>query len=136
MLDLVIRGGTILDGSGGEPLVGDVAITDGRIVSVGPRVREPARRTLDADGRNAPCGEQLGRPLGPLGRHVPQLGGVAEQVVQRHAAVGLTDELLAAVHHRREEAVLQGVGSPAEIGAAVADLSRRLRRFTPGHMTT
>lgn len=50
MLDLLIRGGTILDGSGGEPVVGDVAIEGGRIVSVGARATDAARRTLDADG--------------------------------------------------------------------------------------
>jgi N-acyl-D-amino-acid deacylase len=33
--DLVIRGGLIVDGSGGEPFQADVAVTDGRIVSVG-----------------------------------------------------------------------------------------------------
>jgi len=50
MLDLLIRGGTILDGHGGEPVVGDVAIEAGRIVSAGPRSTDSARRTLDADG--------------------------------------------------------------------------------------
>jgi N-acyl-D-aspartate/D-glutamate deacylase len=33
--DLVIRGGTIFDGTGGEPFVGDVAIKDGKIIAVG-----------------------------------------------------------------------------------------------------
>lgn len=33
--DLVLRGGTIHDGSGGEPAIGDVAIKAGRIVAVG-----------------------------------------------------------------------------------------------------
>jgi N-acyl-D-amino-acid deacylase len=33
--DLVVRDGTIADGSGGEPFDGDVAINDGRIVRVG-----------------------------------------------------------------------------------------------------
>ena len=47
MHDLVIRGGTILDGSGGERRSGDVAITDGRIAEVG-RVAGSGRRELDA----------------------------------------------------------------------------------------
>src|SRR3954454_19975609 len=34
-LDLVIRGGTVVDGSGGKPFEADVAIAGGRIVQVG-----------------------------------------------------------------------------------------------------
>ncbi len=33
--DLILRGGTIYDGSGGKPFVGDVAIRGDRIVAVG-----------------------------------------------------------------------------------------------------
>ena len=32
---LVIRGGTIIDGTGRKPFVGDVAVVDGKIVEVG-----------------------------------------------------------------------------------------------------
>ncbi len=49
MLDTLIRGGSILDGSGRAAFDGDVGIRDGRIVAVG-RVDEPARETIDADG--------------------------------------------------------------------------------------
>jgi N-acyl-D-aspartate/D-glutamate deacylase len=47
--DLVIRGGTLIDGSGGPPRSGDVAVDGGRIVAVG-EVEGSAKRTLDADG--------------------------------------------------------------------------------------
>jgi N-acyl-D-aspartate/D-glutamate deacylase len=49
MHDLLIRGGTIVDGSGAPAFTGDVAIDDGRITEVG-RVSESARRTLEVDG--------------------------------------------------------------------------------------
>ena len=49
MHDLVVRGGTIVDGLGGPPFTGDIAVTEGRITEVG-RVDGPARRTIDADG--------------------------------------------------------------------------------------
>ena len=49
MCDLLVRGGTIVDGSGGEPFAGDVAIRDGVIVSVGAFSGE-AREVIDATG--------------------------------------------------------------------------------------
>ncbi|MCH8132151.1 MAG: amidohydrolase family protein [Myxococcales bacterium] len=49
MHDLVIRGGTVVDGSGGAPRTADVAIDADTIAAVG-RVRETGRREIDADG--------------------------------------------------------------------------------------
>ena len=49
MFDLKIVGATVVDGSGGAPFAGDVAIENGRIVAVGD-CAGPARRTLDAHG--------------------------------------------------------------------------------------
>jgi len=48
--DTIIRGGTIHDGAGGEPVVGDVAIRDGVIVEAGGRIAATARQEIDADG--------------------------------------------------------------------------------------
>jgi N-acyl-D-aspartate/D-glutamate deacylase len=51
MFDTVIRGGTIVDGTGAAPYTGDVAIEGDRIVAVGPDVDGArAKQTIDADG--------------------------------------------------------------------------------------
>jgi N-acyl-D-amino-acid deacylase len=50
MLDLVIRNGLIVDGSGLPGRRGDVSIQDGKVVSVGGRAGE-ALRELDASGK-------------------------------------------------------------------------------------
>lgn len=48
--DLLIRNGTIVDGLGGEPYVGDVAVKDGLIVAVGAVNGATATREIDATG--------------------------------------------------------------------------------------
>ena len=74
--DLVIRNGTVLDGTGGEPREADVAIKDGRIAAVGSRRRRGPR----GDRRQGPRRDaglrrrahalrrpgDLGRPLQPV----------------------------------------------------------------------
>ncbi|MDQ6698102.1 MAG: amidohydrolase family protein [Actinomycetota bacterium] len=49
MHDLVVRGGIVVDGTGGPVRTADVAVEDGLIVEVG-EVDARARRTIDADG--------------------------------------------------------------------------------------
>ncbi len=49
MFDLVIRNGTVIDGSGAPRRVADVAVQDGRIAAVDARLG-PARREIDAAG--------------------------------------------------------------------------------------
>jgi N-acyl-D-aspartate/D-glutamate deacylase len=50
MLDLVIRGGEVIDGTGGPRRRADVAVANGRVVEIGS-ITEPASRQIDADGR-------------------------------------------------------------------------------------
>jgi N-acyl-D-amino-acid deacylase len=50
MHDLIIRGGTVVDGTGGPSRTADVAVDDGIITAVGELEGTSARRTIDADG--------------------------------------------------------------------------------------
>ncbi|MDG2277990.1 MAG: amidohydrolase family protein [Pseudomonadales bacterium] len=47
--DLVIKNGTVIDGSGGARYRGDVAVQGGKIAKIG-RVNEKGKRTIDAEG--------------------------------------------------------------------------------------
>jgi len=50
MDDLLIRGALLLDGSGAEPFLGDLAVQGGRIRAIGPSLAADATRIIDADG--------------------------------------------------------------------------------------
>jgi len=47
--DILIRGGTLLDGTGDPGVAADLAIEDGRIAGIG-RIDGPARSVIDASG--------------------------------------------------------------------------------------
>ncbi|HYF06791.1 MAG TPA: amidohydrolase family protein [Acetobacteraceae bacterium] len=47
--DLVIRNGTVMDGTGADPVTADIAIRDGRIEAVGT-ITAPGREEMDARG--------------------------------------------------------------------------------------
>jgi N-acyl-D-aspartate/D-glutamate deacylase len=49
VLDLLIRGGKVVDGSGGPTFQADIAMHDGEVVEMG-RIRDKAREVIDADG--------------------------------------------------------------------------------------
>jgi N-acyl-D-aspartate/D-glutamate deacylase len=49
MFDLVIRNGTVIDGTGAPRRVADVALQNGRIAAVGPKLG-PAKREIEAGG--------------------------------------------------------------------------------------
>jgi N-acyl-D-aspartate/D-glutamate deacylase len=50
MRDLIVRGGTIVDGTGAALFTGDFAVDDGRVSAVGDLGGERAREEIDADG--------------------------------------------------------------------------------------
>src|ERR1700752_3987206 len=53
---LLIRGGTVVDGSGSPGQPGDVAIEGERIAAVGPRLSGQAERVIDAAGKTVSPG--------------------------------------------------------------------------------
>lgn len=50
MFDVIVRGGTVVDGTGAPGFAGDVAVKDGKIAAVG-QVSGEARHVIDAAGR-------------------------------------------------------------------------------------
>ncbi|TMK27677.1 MAG: amidohydrolase, partial [Actinobacteria bacterium] len=48
--DLIVKNGTVVDGSGMPRYRADVAVRHGRIAAIG-RIREAAREVIDADGQ-------------------------------------------------------------------------------------
>ena len=55
MLDALIKGGMVADGTGEPTRIADVGIRDGRVVAIGD-VDEAAQRTIDAEGKVAAPG--------------------------------------------------------------------------------
>ena len=48
--DLLIRNGTVVDGSGLPRIQADVGVTDGKIVAIGKNLSGSAKETIDAEG--------------------------------------------------------------------------------------
>ena len=55
MYDLLIKNGCIVDGSGGDPFTGDVAVKNGKIAAIGAHL-SGAEQTIDAAGRTVTPG--------------------------------------------------------------------------------
>ena len=79
MLDEVIRGGTVVDGTGNAAVTADVGIRDGRIVAIGKVNDEAAHETKRARVAAKPFGHGHERQAGGA-------GGGRERAVRRHTA--------------------------------------------------
>lgn len=104
--DVLIRGGTIYDGSGQTPFVGDLAIIGDRITYVGPPQPIKAKRLIDARGKAVSPGfinmlSQAQESLLHDGRGSSDLyQGVTTEVTGEGTSMGpLTDEMA----HRDED---------------------------------
>jgi N-acyl-D-amino-acid deacylase len=97
--DVVIRGGTIYDGSGGAPYLGDVAIRGDRIAYVGPRAPGRAAEEFAARGKAVAPGfvNMLAHPEESLlvdGRALSDLRqGVTLEVLGEDSMGPLTPEM-------------------------------------------
>jgi N-acyl-D-amino-acid deacylase len=97
--DVLIAGGTVYDGSGGEPFVGDVAIQGDRIAYVGPHAPHPARERVDAHGKAVAPGfvNMLAHPEASLlidGRALSDLRqGVTLEVLGEDSMGPLTQQM-------------------------------------------
>ena len=54
-VDLIVRNGTVIDGTGGEPRQADIAVQDGRIATIG-RFEGAGAEEIDARGPGGNAG--------------------------------------------------------------------------------
>lgn len=50
MYDYILRGGTVVDGTGQKPYTADVGIKDGKIAAIGPSIAGEAKEVIDVTG--------------------------------------------------------------------------------------
>ena len=51
LFDILLKNGTVVDGTGRPRFVGDIGIKGSKIAAVGPSLSGSAARTIDATGR-------------------------------------------------------------------------------------
>jgi N-acyl-D-amino-acid deacylase len=107
--DVVIRGGTIYDGSGGAPFVGDVAVNGDRIADIAPHIDGIGRAEVDAHGKAVSPGfiNMLAHPEESLiadGRGLSDLAqGVTLEVIGEDSMGPLTPEMIKLGEERQSD---------------------------------
>ena len=86
--DIVIAGGTVIDGTGAEPRDADVGITGDRIVAIGELSSRSASNRIDATGRMVTPGF-----IDVMGRSGVSL--LSNGLAESHLRQGITTEMLA-----------------------------------------
>src|SRR5580700_9210593 len=100
LYDVIIRGGTIYDGSGGTPYVADIAVKADRIVVIAPHIEGSGRDEIDARGKAVSPGfiNMLAHPEESLiadGRGLSDLAqGVTLEVIGEDSMGPLTPEMI------------------------------------------
>jgi N-acyl-D-amino-acid deacylase len=107
--DLLIDNGTIYDGSGGAPFMGDIGIKGDRIVYVGPQAPAAASRTVDASGLAVSPGfinmlSWAGETLIEDGRGMSDTAqGVTLEVFGEGVSMGPWNEEMKALDRQRQQ---------------------------------
>lgn len=118
-VDILIHGGTVVDGFGAPGVVSDVAIVGDRIVGVGTRLRVHAARTIDADGLVVAPGfidphtHSDVVPFMADAQPFKLRQGVTTEIVGNcgNSAAPLVDERAVDLHRPISSTVVAGVGS-------------------------
>lgn len=98
--DVVIRGGTIVDGSGGKPYVADIAVKSDRIAAIAPHLAGRGKTEVDAHGKAVSPGfiNMLAHPEESLiadGRGLSDIAqGVTLEVMGEDSMGPLTPEMI------------------------------------------
>jgi adenine deaminase len=123
--DILIKGGTIYDGSGGKPYVADIGVKDGLINAVYPKLKGDAAVEIDARGRAVAPGFIGGGDLasgyawvGRCGEQMPIVGEPLAQAVRR-----LTSERAAQLGLKEHGRIMPGWGADLVVFDARAGLS-------------
>ena len=115
---LIVRGGTIYDGSGGAPFTGDVAVAGDRIAAVAPHVAGSAVREIDAAGLAVAPGfiNMLAHPEDSLiadGRAQSDLRqGVTLEVIGEDSMGPLSPKMKALAPSARATSATRSIGRP------------------------